>query len=338
MDFEIDYANNLMDYMNKRGRLSLQISVFSNTAYFIQYAAHTVVDILLITEDMESEAETLQQYAKNIFLLSEGRYVRENAPHPSIYKYQPAEQVMSEVIDLYVESNHGRAKLQLAVKTKDSLFIGVCSPQGGSSKSTFAMALANYYGKEKKTLYLNLDLFGELSWLFAQDKEYGLSDLLYYVKQRNPNLSLKIAGMVQRSCNMDYIPPVRHYSDLVEMEKEDILYLMDAIETDMDYEIIIMDIGYLHECTLEGLDKCDKLYMTIREDFCSELRKKAFYKQLEEERGKELTDKIKEIQLPYDEIVEKEPNHFLHWLEGSIGTYIMHILEEGEDSGGGYRI
>lgn len=330
LDCEIDYANNLKDYMNKRGKISLQISVFSNTAYFINFADNTTVDILLIAEDMRMEADLLCQYAKNIFILSEGEQIREDDPYPSIYKFQSAEQVMSEVIKLYGEGSISSDKLYARVKTTASSLIGVCSPQGGSSKTTFALALAEHYGSEKKTLYLNFGMFQDFSCFTKQDVDQGMSELLYYIKQRNQGLPLKISAMAQKHSNLDYILPVKHYLDIIDMDGEDIIFLLDMIQGGLDYEVVILDVGCFQEGIMEGLNLCDKIYMPIKEDYYSEKKKEAFVTQLQEEWGSKFTEKIYEVRVPYDKTIKEQPLNFSLWLEGSIGNYIMQLIKEGE--------
>lgn len=326
-DYELDYANNLMDYMNRRGKLSLQISAFSDIECLMEYLEHNVVDILLMAEQTKTVVERVENHVKNIYILSEGQTVRENTTYKSIYKFQSADNILEEVLELYSKENGEAPSLIQIERTKNQYVIGVFSPKGGSKKTTFAMALSQCYGTHKKTLYINLELFTKLSWLSEEDM-MGFSELLYYIKQKAPNLMMKIDSYIHSGNHFDYILPVRHYQDLFEMNQEDVSYFLHYLKAYSDYEVIIIDIGIFSEGILQLLYLCDKIYLPREEDPMSQDKNEAFYQQLREEKEDGIIERIEEIRIPYD---AELANGFysLENLTGSIlSNYISSLLEE----------
>lgn len=315
-----------MNYINHKGKLSLQICAFSSIDCLLEYFEHNTVDILLINEDGFSTIENLHNKIKNIYILSERQSPKEILEFPCIYKYQSAEKLMMEILELYMEKNGGKNGFLKSSESMNKKIIGVFSPKGGSKKTTLSILLSNYYGFSRKTLYINLELFSELSWLNAQGK-IGFSELLYYMKQKNTNLIMKIKSIVCNHNHFDFIPAISHYQDILEMNQEDVAFLIQCLIEYSDYEVIIFDIGYFGYSVLELLNKCDKIYVPLDEDILTRDKKEAFYRQFREAKKDEILKKVEEVIIPYDSEVFDESFQINNLSEDTLYNYVTSHLK-----------
>ena len=148
-----------------------------------------------------------------IVILSEGVHHPELDQYPSVYKYQSSSDVIREVMACYGEER-GIMPVQFPVLKKTTEILGVYSPLGRCLQTSFALTLGQVLAKERAVLYLNLEEYSGFEELFQKGFPYNLSDLLYYVRQENRNLVLKMNGMIQTIQNLDFIPPVRAPADI----------------------------------------------------------------------------------------------------------------------------
>ena len=64
----------------------------------------------------------------------------------------------------------------------------------------------------------------------------NLGDLIYYLRQGNPNLVFKLNSMVQTINNLDYLPPVQSPGDIRSTSYEEWTDLLRQIVENSAYE------------------------------------------------------------------------------------------------------
>ena len=70
-----------------------------------------------------------------------------------------------------------------------------------------------------------------------------MGDLLYYIKQGDENLGVRMQLAVQKSAGLDYLLPVPISMDLKEITKEEWLGLLEEIVRSSNYELVILDMS-----------------------------------------------------------------------------------------------
>lgn len=62
-----------------------------------------------------------------------------------------------------------------------------------------AAACASYYAaKGEKTLYLNFEKFGSADAFFSAEGQFDMSDIIFALKSRKANLSMKMESCVKQ--------------------------------------------------------------------------------------------------------------------------------------------
>jgi len=217
-DYETDYANHLMDYIKRKQKMIMQVRVFTNHNSLKDYLDHNQILILLLGESIPVE-EVIHEKIKNICLLSEGNKDRENIGYPVIYKFQSAEQVMKEIFSYCpLEVQGGKSMVSPEHKIK---IISIYSIARETEQVAISLSLAEQYSRNKKTLYINLDIFQALPELLGQNIEKNLSEFIYILKQNHPNLISKMNSIITKMDKLDYIQGVTFGPDLYELTSED---------------------------------------------------------------------------------------------------------------------
>lgn len=93
-------------------------------------------------------------------------------------------------------------------------FWGFTHRSDSAGRLPFALALAQILGREKSVLYLNMEEYSGFEELFEKEYPYTLSDLLYFVRQEQAGITVKMNSMIQSMGSMDFIPPVQSPEDI----------------------------------------------------------------------------------------------------------------------------
>lgn len=94
----------------------------------------------------------------------------------------------------------------------------------------------------------------------------GLINVLYYAKQERDDIGIRIASMVKRMGDLDYIPPMKVWTDLRAVHTEEWKTLFERLISQSVYSVIILDIGNGMEDVFQMLRLCDQILMPCAED------------------------------------------------------------------------
>lgn len=161
---------------------------------------------------------------------------------------------------------------QSPVLKKATQILGVYSPVGRCLKTSFALTLGQLAAREKPVLYLNLEEYSGFEELFGKSFTGTLSDLLYFVRQGDHNLTVRLNSMVETVGQLDFVPPVQSPMDIRGTSWQDWVCLIQEIVLHSSYEVLILDIGNGIDEVFQLLDLCKRIYMPVCSDGLSECK------------------------------------------------------------------
>lgn len=255
-DEDTDYANQLMDYLNRKNNFILNCRMFTMKEGFLDYILKDDIHILLISDKYLEELkliteQKLSENIKNTIILMDENYKDNQTTYKTLYKYQSADLIAKEILTYYVNNSKTLLSNNLAEGDKNTKIISIFSPSNYTLRTNFSYLLAETYAKKKKTLFLDLDLFSFLSILTEIPIGNRISELIYFLKNDNSNIIVKVNILIEQHNGLDFIAGVEHGLDLYEISKEEIASLIEQIRSFSDYEVIIIDIGFINKTILE---------------------------------------------------------------------------------------
>lgn len=293
---ELDYAAHLADYLGRKERKFSETRVFTNEKSLEEFLNNYEVDILLIGENLFRKRQEWF-HIRQFVLLSEGSLVAEDFINEQavIYKFQSAENIYRELNDIYAMNEKPQGIKKIEGNTR---IIGIFSPCGGSRKTIFSIRLAEVLSKQKNVLYLNLECFSGISRQVYENSIEGLSELIYYIQEKNVALLQKIQSMLCKMSTFDTIAPVNHFRDLMEISEDDVDAIMGELKGSAIYDYIIIDLGYFYFSTFRWLSWCDIVFLTGGKDKISMEKKKTLRHYMQMEGQEDLWKHFYDIQIP----------------------------------------
>lgn len=258
------YLNQLANFIMKEPQ-PFEVFTFSIRASlerFLERGEETV-DILLLSEEMR--CGVLDRCAAGVkILLSESEEEAEG--YGVVKKYQKTASLFSEAMLLYAKSVGKMNRLMR--ENKETILIGVWSPNGGSGKTTLALLLARQLGAaRKKVFYLNYERMDSTRDLLPREAQISVSDLLVAVRAKEEGIGLSVLSKMctPPRLGFSYVNPPESSLEFNEVTPEEQAALLEELEGRFDFVIADFE-SELNADKLELLYLCDHIVIPFTPD------------------------------------------------------------------------
>ncbi len=257
-----DYAKRLAVFLNRSRSFPYRAVVFSSAKEAEAYIKSTAVYAMIVAEQYEKDAyEVMAGCGGRLFLISEEEGVfRDNI----IYRYKSAKDIKKQIIGTKTAE-------------KRQPVIGFFSPAGGDGAEELSRRLAEALGEAGRVLYLSLFPFG----LCDRDAGDGLSEALYCIRQSKQGGGA-FGQLLHRGGNVDFLGPVRWYTDLEEVTGEDLRLLVKEETWGQSYRAVVLAVGIFDSVGKAALRLCDRIFVPVWERGQSKGISEEFRRQIKE--------------------------------------------------------
>lgn len=326
-DPDPEFVFRFMEYVKTRLPLAMDVRAYTGEEHLKQAVEQTPPEILLVSSLVLTE-EVKRFPVGNLVVLQENPDEEEQGMR-MVYKYQSPGEVLRKTLEFCEQK---AARISTPVRKEGMEVIGVYSPVGRTRKTSFALTLGQILAENRPVLYLNFEMFAGFEQLFSERYNRDLSDLMYYARQKPEELSEKLAGMVCRIRKLDYVPPARCPDDLQNIQAEEWLDLFQRLGKQTSYEVVILDLSDAVHGLPEMLSACDRIYIAVRSDPVSRAKTEQFLWTLEEMQGKETTEKICRIRIPFSGSERAGKEYFTDLMAGELGNLVRREISKGVET------
>lgn len=199
------------------------------------------IEVLLSSDSFEIDTEKLPKRCGFAYLV-DAQDVITFRDERAICKFQRADLLYKQILMVYSENAERMGFRMAGEGSRIILFTGA---GGGVGASTMAAACALHFAdQKKKVLYLNLEQFGTADLFFQGEGQFDMSDVIFALKSKKPNLSIKLEGSVRKDPRDVYFYAASKIAlDMMELDAEDVHNLLAALSR-ADYDYIIVDADF----------------------------------------------------------------------------------------------
>ncbi len=323
-DEEQDYACHFLDYLSRSGgreNFPFEVRVFTGREAWKKFARQNEVTVLLVSQPLYERYAGEWEAGQRI-ILSEGR---EGPPGEQwVDKYQSAETVVRRVLELASEAGLLPPAARMGAGEKLKL-IGVYSPVGRCLQTTFSFTLGQLLARKHKVLYLNFECFSGFGKMLRQEFQADLSDLIYFLHNRDGRFPYRLEGMTQKLNGLDYIPPVFSCLDLRQVEKEEWLALLEELEQSGLYEYVILDLSEVIDGLFDILKLCCRVYTIVRDDGFAAAKQEQYEALLSCLNHEDILENTRKCRLP---LFHQLPQGLEGLTRGELAELVRKLMEE----------
>lgn len=243
LESDQSYLERLLFVFSTRYADKFELYSFTEQEAALATAEAAKIDVLLASDTFQIPVSSLPERCGLAYLVdsSDVDLVQEQK---AVCKFQKAELIYKQILSIYSE----KAGRLFELRQGDSsgrilLFDSIC---GGAGASSMAAACAIHLAmQQKKVLYLNLEPFGAADVFFRGEGQFDMSDVIYALKSRKANLSLKLESCVRQDARgVFYFAKSKNALDLLELKEEELLQLLEELKAGGVYDCMILDTSW----------------------------------------------------------------------------------------------
>ncbi len=324
-DREEEYLRLMTEYVLKQQGLRWQVRAYTDPEEMKRREAgrkEEKGDILLFSENV-LQGQPPAQIAECTVLLSEKGKITEGDT-PGIYKYQGADEVLRELLELYAAVSHSAETI--LSKGGKSRILTFYSPVHRCLQTTLALALASKLCEKGRTLYLNFEYHGSVAGMLPDDKTRDLADLVYFLNAQGEKFRIRLNSIVRKYGNLEYVPPMKVGANLPAVSAEEWLRLLRRLDEEGGYEYLVLDLSESVQGLPEFLSQSSKVYTICKKDRISEQKLELYRAQLERKGYGDIWKRTEKVYLPF---IRSLPEGNTEYIKGELAMFVKELLDEG---------
>ncbi len=252
-DSDSIYAARFLEYFQNKQDFEWEVVAFTKKEKLADYLHEHKIELFLIGPEEVTEVIPTE-YLKFCYQLTQERS-ESNPEQNRIYRYQSVERIMEQILADYMRKQD---EVSLSMNPNRMNISTVYSVVPGSQDIAFAWSFSFQLAKQRKALFLPLELLSFKQIDFTDHTKHGLSEFIYYLKE-NSNTPQRWKELLNYNNNLAYLTGVNHGFDLLSLNKEDMQRWIELLRTGTDYQNVVFYLGFYQEAGAELLRLSDRV-------------------------------------------------------------------------------
>ncbi len=326
-DAEEEYAQLMTEFMKKQKNLPWELHTYTNADTLLGVEREGI-DMLVVAESAFCQ-ELRELSPRCMVVLGESGVMRwEDISY--VDKYQEAEQVLKELLGIYMEI--ADVQLPFLRTNRKTVFIGNYSPVHRCMQTSFAITMSLMLARRHPTLYLNFEHYAGISELLPDMQTLDMADLLYFLNAQKDKFRLRLQTILKHKGALAYVPPMKSGQNLITVTPKEWLGLLERIEELEEYEYVVLDLTESMQGLFEILRMCRHVYTLTREDRIARGKLLQYEQVLALYEYGDVLGKTKRLALPH---IQKLPEELEQLTKGDLADLVKGLLRNLEEGGDG---
>ena len=285
LDDDDRYMINLMNHINSDRDNPLFALAFSTFDELEAYMGAKELDLLVVAEELAEQVVGKLNIDKYIMLTRTRIYADQKMENDKVFRYSKVKDIISVILRHVNADDPGRRR---------QLFrsYGVISPIGRCGKTNLAISIC-MSDEVRGGLYIGMDEYSSF-----QDKEDVISNVIYLSKQHSSDL---IPYMEQKAVDLggySVLGYLRSYMDAMELEEQDMRWMIEQIREWGRYTTVVYDIGQAVLKDINILGTFDELIVPVLTDELSQDKLGTFEEMMKRAELGKVVCRMKKVVVP----------------------------------------
>lgn len=261
LEKDVSYLNRIVSVFSTKYADNFEIYSFTEEDTMYASLENNKIDVLAASDVFDIDISKLPKRCGFAYLVDTSG-IETVRDQQAICKFQKAEQIYKQILSVFSDKTDSLSAFS-AHSDNDTDVCIFSSVSGGSGASVMAVAAARYFAAQgKKTLYLNLEKFGNSDVFFSADGQYNFSDVIFSLKSKKSNLALKLESCVKcDKSGVYFYSQTQSALDMIEVTSEESIRLISELKGSAIYDYIIVDCDF--SIKSDFLDVCRKAHSWI---------------------------------------------------------------------------
>ena len=322
-DTEEEYAQLLAEFVRRHREYPWVPRVYTDVQELLEQEGETEAALLLVAEHVYREELEGIPVGRTVILNESG--VLHWDKLANINKYQAADMVLQELLEMYLELPSQAAPVLISKSSgeRSGGLIGIYSPVRRCSQTSFALSISQLLAAKHPTLYLNFEFYVGCPELLPDSQTRDLSDLLYFLSAEKEQFRLRLQTMVQHRDGLTFIPPMKVGQNLLTVTGDEWMSLLQKIVRLGKYEYVVLDLSESMQGLFDILRMCHRIYTLTAEDKVAQCKLQQYEQALKLYEYEDVLEKTRKCMLPK---FRRVPGELLQYSRGELAAYVEREL------------
>lgn len=237
------YLNRFVSVFGTKYADKFQLYSFTDDKVALETLESAKIEVLIAGDTFELDTKKLPKRCALAYF-SDSPDIDSINGQRAICKFQKSDLIYKQILGIYSENAGNVSGIKLGDDSTKLIFFQ--SASGGVGGSTMAAACAMHFAAmKKKTLYLNLEKYGSSDVFFKAEGQFDMSDIIFALKSKKANLSLKLESCVKQApCGVYFYSQPKIALDMTELTHEETARLINELRLSGTYDYIIIDSDF----------------------------------------------------------------------------------------------
>lgn len=246
LEKDANYLSRIVTVFSTKYADKFQVYSFTDPNIALSALQPERIDVLLANDGFEIDPDSIPKRCSFAYFVDSADVDTVN-DCAAICKFQKAELIYKQILSIYSETAASIGGVSLSDGT--CKVITFSSPVGGTGTSSVAAACALYHAQRgKKVMFLSFDNFGASDIFFSGEGQFDMSDVIFAIKSRKPNLAMKLESYVkQDSRGVFFYSKTKYALDMLELKHAEKMQLLNELQILGSYDYIIIDADFAYD-------------------------------------------------------------------------------------------
>lgn len=244
LDSDQNYLKRIVTALTGKFSDKLELYSFTELQVAMQTLEASRINVLVASDDFEIDTPILPKHCGFAYFV-ESANIESFKNSPAICKYQKVEMIYKTILEIFSDNVSDSIGIKFDSDSNAKVVTFVSASGGVGSSSAAAACAKSFAARGQKTLYLNLEQFGSVEPFFSGAGQTDFSDVIFALKSKKTNLSLKLESNVRQDASGVYFySSTKTALDMMELKTEEIQRLITDLKLAASYENIVFDIDF----------------------------------------------------------------------------------------------
>ncbi|MCI5857869.1 MAG: hypothetical protein MR016_10995 [Agathobacter sp.] len=323
---DADYRGRLSGHLLLQEKERFELHLFTDAEQIVDDVGR--YDIIVCADCLQEAHQLVQRRTEPVVYLIDCESERQTPENLTekvrfIEKFQSVNGIVDAILqEVGSEIRQLADGRQIVPKTR---CVAVYSLAENEYQLPFLVTMASVLGEQNRVLILDIQENSGIMHLLQQVPRGGIEEVLSMAESGKYSKS-RLLSCIGHMDHADYIYPAENTECLCEADGAMYLRLLQMIDEELDYTMVLLNMGSRFNGFFEVLNRCQNVYLLSRNGGLCQWREYEFNEEISKRGYEALMDRTTRVEIPLMTMPSSCERIVEQWKWNEFGDMIRHML------------
>lgn len=293
---DAEYLKRFTAFLMNHYQDKLEMHIYSGVDQFLADDMNKL-DVIILSDDEDKEFDLKAMNIPVIYLYEQISQVS-TTEEGGIYfveKYQDVNRIIEEVLKHVGDEIREIKENGLIIpKTRFAAVYSLCENE---YQLPFSVTLASLLSEKEKVLLVDMQENSGLTQMVNTSCDTDLEEVLIMAENKRYSQN-RMNSCIGHMDGFDFVYPIKNSENLCEITADTYVNIMSMVNQNMDYNLVIFNLGSRFNGFFEVLNNCHEIYFMQKKGGLGQWREYEFMEELSSRGYRNLIDRMVRVNVP----------------------------------------